>query len=137
LKPPKSSGSRAATTSSSSTNVVRPGTLGVTLMVGHFAAPFLIMLIRQVKRKYGLLMIVAAWAIVVHILDIYWIVRPMVYITPADAPQGPMVLIADLLGIAGPVLLLVGYLVKRIGSSVLVGVGDPFMHEAMEHRNYV
>lgn len=113
------------------------GTLGVTLMVGHFVAPFLIMLIRQVKRTYGLLMLVAAWAIVVHILDIYWIVRPMVYITPADAPQGPIVLIADLLGITGPVLLLVGYLVKRIGSSVLVGVGDPFMHEAMEHRNYV
>jgi len=47
------------------------------------------------------------------------------------------VLVADLMGIAGPVLVLFGYLIKRVGSNVLVGVGDPFMHEAIEHKNYV
>lgn len=111
--------------------------LGITLMVGHFVAPFLILMFRKVKRTYGLLMLVAVWALVMHILDIYWIVRPMVYTSPASTPTGPMVMVADIVGIAGPVLILFGYLIKRVGSNVLVGVGDPFMHEAIEHKNYV
>jgi hypothetical protein len=77
------------------------------------------------------------WALAIHVLDIYWIVRPMVYSAGSQDPAGSMVLVADLLGIAGPLLILFGYLVRRVGSNVLVGVGDPYMHEAIEHRNYV
>lgn len=113
------------------------GTLGMTLMIGHFAAPFLILIFRKVKRTSGLLMFVAMWALAIHVLDIYWIVRPMVYSAGIEAPVGSMVLVADVLGIAGPLLVLFGYLIRRVGSNVLVGVGDPFMHEAIEHRNYV
>jgi len=111
--------------------------LGILLMIGHFAAPFLILLFRKVKRTYKLLALVAVWAIVIHILDIYWIVRPMVYLSPTEGPQGPMAYITDVIGIAGPVLIFAGYLVKRVGGNPLVGVGDPFMHEALRHKNYI
>ncbi|MEY3230173.1 MAG: hypothetical protein RL689_261 [Planctomycetota bacterium] len=113
------------------------GTLGVTLMVGHFVAPFLILMFRKVKRTPGLLMLVALWALAIHVLDIYWIVRPMVYAMPSEAPAGPVAVATDVLGALGPVLILAGHLVKRIGATPLVGVGDPFMHESLEHRNYV
>jgi hypothetical protein len=112
------------------------GSLGVLLMVGHFVAPFLILLFRKVKRTPGLLAMVAIWALVIHTLDIYWIVRPMVY-SGGEVPTGPIVMLTDFAGMVAPVLILAGYLVKRIGSSPLVGVGDPYMAESISHANYV
>ncbi len=113
------------------------GNLGIALMIGHFVAPFLILMFRGVKRNFQLLVLVALFMIVIHIMDIYWVVRPMVYIDPPTGPAGVFPYVVDAIGIIGPVLVLAGYLVRRIGGNVLVGTGDPYLHESIEHKNYV
>lgn len=111
--------------------------LGILLMFGHFIVPFLILLFRGVKRNPRILAAMAVWAIIIHILDIYWIVRPMVYSHMPDAPHGPLVALVDVLGIVGVMAIFAGYLVIKIPSSTLIGIGDPYLPEGLEHKNYV
>ena len=79
----------------------------------------------------------AVWAILMEIVDIYWIVRPFVYATdPADKIHiGGLWL--DVVGILGPVCLFAGLLVRQIGRGPLIPIHDPRLNEAIEHRNYV
>lgn len=111
--------------------------LGILLMLGHFIVPFLIIIFRGVKQNPRLLGAMAVWAIFIHIMDIYWIVRPMVYSQMPDPPHGPLVGLTDVLGITGVVAIFAGYLIVRIPSRELVGVGDPYLVEGLEHKNYV
>ncbi|HZD04715.1 MAG TPA: hypothetical protein VE173_07350, partial [Longimicrobiales bacterium] len=48
----------------------------VLLIVGHFAVPFLALLSRELKRRRRRLVAVAAWLLVVHWIDVYWLVEP-------------------------------------------------------------
>jgi hypothetical protein len=47
--------------------------------VGQFALPFLVLLLRRVKRSPGTLAKVGAWLLVMHYLDVYWLVLPQLY----------------------------------------------------------
>jgi hypothetical protein len=111
--------------------------IGVFLMFGHFVIPFLILLFRPVKKSFSLLTVMGVWAILVSVVDIYWIVRPMVDATnDHPAPIGPTIWI-DALAIAGPLAIFAGYLFIKIPSVALIPVRDPRLPEALEHRNYV
>ena len=55
--------------------------LGGVLVAGHFAFPFLALLIREFKRSVAAMAFLGAWLLVMHYLDVYWIVMP-------DAPHG-------------------------------------------------
>lgn len=107
-------------------------TLGILLIVGHFVAPFLILLFRKTKRTPALLTAVALWLLVMHCVDIFWLVRPVVN------TQGPMALTwVDLTGLIGPVCLLLGLVVLKMGRGPLIPVADPRLPEALHHKNYV
>jgi hypothetical protein len=109
------------------------------LCIGHFVIPFLVLLLRNTKRNHKLLRLVAVWAIFIHVIDLTFIVRPMVYVG-AGAPTFPAGNTGILLDLAGPVaaLSLLGFLVvRKIGSGPLVPLQDPRMSEAMAHKNYV
>lgn len=111
--------------------------LGIFLMVGHFAFPFLILLFRPVKKNYGALAAMALLAIAAHFADIIWIIRPMAYL-PVDAPgPGFAGVWLDILGMAAVPLILVGYLLRTVGAGPLVPLQDPRLPEALHHKNYV
>lgn len=112
--------------------------LGVFLMVGHFAVPFLLMISRIPKRNPATIGVLALWAVLVHFADIFWIVRPMVRTGPdLDAPVPTMGYLVDALAIVGVLLVFAGFVTRRVGSSPLVAVNDPYIHEGLSHRNYV
>lgn len=112
--------------------------LSIFLMVGHFIAPFPILLFRVVKQKPMLIGALAVWAILVHVIDIYWIVRPMVNAGDGVATTSIMQgMWADVLGIVGPLLALAGYIIFRAPASCLIVRRDPYLDESLEHRNYV
>jgi hypothetical protein len=48
------------------------------LIVGHFALPFLLLLSRWPKRFSGSLVTIALWMLCMFIVDVYWLVMPMV-----------------------------------------------------------
>ena len=49
------------------------------LVVGHFALPFLTLLSRALKRRSTLLAIAGVWLIVMHYVDVYWLVMPVLH----------------------------------------------------------
>lgn len=109
------------------------------LCLGHFVLPFVVLLLRSTKRNYKLLRLVAVWALFIQVIDITYIVRPMVY-TGLGAPTFPAGKIGIVLDLVGPVAAfgLLGFLlVRKIGSGPLVPLQDPRMSEAMSHKNYV
>ena len=55
------------------------GTVFAVLLVGHFFAPFLVMLSRPFKRKPTPLALMGWWILLMHYVDIYWIVMPILH----------------------------------------------------------
>jgi hypothetical protein len=53
--------------------------LALVVLVGQFALPFLVLLLRSVKRSPGKLAKVGAWLLVMHYLDVYWLVLPQLH----------------------------------------------------------
>jgi hypothetical protein len=51
-------------------------TVGVVLIVAHFAVPFLVLLSRRVKRTGAILEKVAAGILVVRLVDLFWLIAP-------------------------------------------------------------
>lgn len=108
------------------------GRLGLILCLGHFVVPFLLLLIRNVKRNAHTLRLVALWMLVMHAVDLYFMVRPVV----KDVKAGEDLWV-DIAGLLGPVLVFVGAVVWKISTAPLVPLKDPRLHEVVEHKNYV
>ncbi|HYS09809.1 MAG TPA: hypothetical protein VEP66_13740 [Myxococcales bacterium] len=50
--------------------------VGILILVGHFLLPFFALLSRDLKRNPPALAAVAAWVLVIHYVDVYWVVMP-------------------------------------------------------------
>jgi len=50
--------------------------VGLTLILFHFAAPFVVLLSRQVKRQPELLVKVAVGILIVRLVDLFWLIAP-------------------------------------------------------------
>jgi hypothetical protein len=50
--------------------------VGVTLIVGHFVAPFVVLLSRQVKRHPDTLVKVAIFVLLMRLIDLFWLIAP-------------------------------------------------------------
>ncbi len=50
--------------------------LAVVLAVGHFGIPFFLLLLRAVKQRPVALAGVSAWVLLMHAVDVYWLVFP-------------------------------------------------------------
>jgi hypothetical protein len=55
------------------------GWVALTLVVFHFATPFLLLLMRKTKRHAERLVKVCALIILIRIVDVYWVVKPAFY----------------------------------------------------------
>ena len=63
--------------------------LAVGLLIGHLLIPFLCLLPREVKRRKILLGACAVWLLVVHWIDLYWLVLPT--FAPDHLPFGMII----------------------------------------------
>lgn len=103
------------------------------LIFGKFIGPFLILLFRGVKRSPMALGLIGCWIILMHVVDVFFNVRPMV-----NFPNDKIGLAwVDAAGVIGPVCLFLGLLLRQIASSPLIPLRDPRLNEAIEHKNYV
>ncbi|MFN5956997.1 MAG: quinol:cytochrome C oxidoreductase [Planctomyces sp.] len=112
------------------------------LCIGHFIVPFLILIWRDVKKSTILLAAMGVFMLVMHILDVFYQIRPLVYMTkvidqtaviPGKVGLGWM----DFTGALGPVLIFIGVLIWKVRSAPLIPIKDPRLPEALEHKNYV
>lgn len=111
--------------------------LSMFLVIGHFFVPFYILLWRLPRRNVMLLSIMAVWAILCEILDIAWIVRPMVYALDASDKIHLERIWLDAAAIIGVYGIFLGLLVRKVNSGPLIPLRDPRLPEALHHRNYV
>lgn len=89
------------------------------LVIGHFFLPFLLLLPEFTKRNPRFLCAVAGWILLMHILDLYIVILPVLH------PEGVSPHLLDLLAllVVGGVLAII--FLKRLGDSPLLPVRDP------------
>lgn len=101
--------------------------------IGYFIVPFIFLMSRTVRRTRSLVALACVWMLAMYAIDVFWYVRPEV--SDAAGLVGPRWL--DIVGIAGPVCVFLGMLVRKIGSGPLIALRDPRLAEALKHKNYV
>ncbi len=107
--------------------------VSVLLAAGHFGAPFLFLLSSDVKRNRLLITLAAAWMLLMHAVDIYWLVMPNLQLVTDSHGLHPSWL--DLTGLAGVGGLFVAALGWRLRQGSLVPVKDPRLAESLAFEN--
>lgn len=106
------------------------------LPVLHFFVPFLFLLSRQIKRNRALLAAGAIWTLVLHLVDIYWLVMPN-YGAHGEGHQPHLSFsyldFTALIGVFGVYLAVFGLLTNR---NKAVAINDPRLEESLAHENY-
>ncbi len=120
-----------------------PWWLGVSifLLVGKFILPFLTLIARHPKRNKGLLVVGAVWVLLLHWVDMYYLIAPRPLELAADGSvigeqTGWPLQISDatcLIGLGG---LFVYAVCRRATGVPLVPVRDPRLSESLAFENY-
>ncbi len=100
------------------------------LVIGHFAIPFLFLLMRDVKRHAAGLITATVWLCAMHYLDMYWLIMPAFGDGHFDFKP---VDIMTLIGVGG---VFVATLAWRVSRTRLVPVNDPRLQESLAFENY-
>ncbi len=103
--------------------------IGVSVFIGHFVLPFLGLMSRLPKRRPAVLGLWAAWLLVMHYLDLLWLVMPQ--FGPGLA-LGPIE-IGLALALAGVCLAAA---LHRSKSMPLAPVDDPRLDESLSFANF-
>ena len=103
--------------------------MSVLLMVGHFAAPFLYLMGRTVKRKGWSLAVGGAWLLAMHFVDLYWQIMPTLH---PDGVRPSILDVAAVLAVGGSFVAAAGWLMRR---QALVPVRDPRLAESLAFEN--
>jgi hypothetical protein len=106
----------------------------VLLLFGHFIIPFLGLLSRHVKRHKPSLMFWAFWLLVVHFVDMYWIVMPTLS-ERLGHPESLNFHPIDLLVVLGLGGIVIGSAIKAAASRNIVPVRDPRLPESLALEN--
>lgn len=104
--------------------------VSLILLFGHFVVPFLALMSRDVKRRKPLLVVGAAFMLVMQWVDVYWLVMPGK--SPGVVPLSLMD-VAVLFGVGG---LFFAALVRRLGAHALVAVKDPRLSESLGYESF-
>ncbi len=104
------------------------GRVGIFLAVGHFALPFLVLLSRALKRDARKLAVVAAWLLLVHWVDVHWVIMPLVH------PEGPSPSWLDVTAFVGVGAAFLAALVFRMRGAATVPVRDPYLEESLRYQ---
>ncbi|MCP4898024.1 MAG: quinol:cytochrome C oxidoreductase [bacterium] len=103
--------------------------MSLVLLFGHFIIPFLALISRHVKRRPVLLALGGVWMLVMHWLDLYWLVMP------EFSESGPVFGALDLLvfcGLGGVYVCGATWLLKKHS---LVPERDPRLAESLAFEN--
>jgi hypothetical protein len=104
--------------------------MSLLLAVGHFVMPFFFLMPRTVKRKPALLATGAAWLLLMHGVDLYWLIMPALH------PHGVGVGLSDAAAFVAVGGFFVAVLSWLMLGSPLVPVGDPRLQESLSFENF-
>ncbi|MCR9202383.1 MAG: quinol:cytochrome C oxidoreductase [Planctomycetaceae bacterium] len=97
------------------------------LVIGHFVVPFLVLMPRAAKRSTRLVIVMSGLLLVMHWLDLYWVVYPQF----AESPVFGLTELLTAAGFAG--VLAVGVLLQ-LRRSAFIPIQDPRLPESVAHH---
>lgn len=103
--------------------------ISISLVLFHWLLPFLGTMSRHVRRRPGLMAFWASYVLVMHFVDMYWIVMPT--IAPATLGGGVAGILCSLLCMAGMLGLFIGWVLRTAESAPLIPVRDPRLQESL------
>ena len=102
--------------------------VGLLLLFGHFVVPFLALISRRPKRRKAAVVGIAVWILIMHWLDLHWLVLPELSVSFSVHLMD----LTCLLGLGG---LLTAFVVGRLRSRSLVPERDPRLAESLAFEN--
>jgi len=102
--------------------------VSLVLAVGHFLAPFFVLLIRAMKRNLVVLAVMSMWLLIMHFVDLYWLVLPNLHKHHAVFHWLD---ITTLIGIGGIFIALVFRLSAKYA---IIPINDPRLKESIYHK---
>ncbi|HMR80791.1 MAG TPA: hypothetical protein PKD61_37030, partial [Polyangiaceae bacterium] len=106
--------------------------LSAVLLVGNFVLPFFGLLSRHIKRNRKTLGFWAVWILVVHYLDMYWLVKPVLH--EDKLPTGDILLdVTAVVGMLGLFFAAAAMAAKKVR---LVPVKDPRLPKSLAFENF-
>jgi len=105
--------------------------VGIFLIVFHFVVPFFALLSRDLKRNPRALSWMAVWILVVHYVDVYWVMMPALRHDPelGIAPHW-----TDLTALVGVGAAAAAFVLWRLRGRAAVPVGDPYLEESLRYE---
>lgn len=110
------------------------------LVIGHFLVPFTVLLVQRVKKLPLMISIVAIWNLVMHALDIYWIIIPERGPSlTADSGHLAMTIpgawIFDIIAFISVAGIFGFFLLRQLASASLFPCRDPRLDESLNVVN--
>lgn len=102
--------------------------LSIFMIVGNFALPFGALLSRSLKRNRSRLALVAFWILLVHAVDIFWLIMPT--LSPSGIPFH-WTLIPAFVGVGG---LAIAFGIWRVRGHFTVPVRDPYLADSLAYK---
>jgi hypothetical protein len=100
--------------------------VAIFLALGHFVVPFFALLSRDLKLRPELLSIVAIWLLLVHYVDLYWVIFP-------SAEHAPVFHWTQLTAFAGVGGLALAFGLFRLRGLYAVPLRDPFITDSLRY----
>ncbi|HEY4759192.1 MAG TPA: quinol:cytochrome C oxidoreductase [Thermoguttaceae bacterium] len=103
--------------------------VAIVLVAGNLLIPCVGLLSRHVKRQKYLLGFWAVWLLVMHWIDLYWIVMPNLGVEKLSFHLMDICLLLGMIGIYG------ASLIRTAGNNSLVPLADPRLGESLTFEN--
>jgi hypothetical protein len=110
------------------------GVLSIVLLVGHLFIPFLFMMGRTMRRNRNLMFIATIYLLVMHWIDLYWLVMPQYSRAGGENGFGIQSLLGDAACTVGVIGLFLGIFFLITRDKPLVTLQDPRLGEALNHE---
>ena len=116
--------------------------ISILLLVGHFILPFVLLISRYPKRRPNLIWFGAIWMLVMHFVDLYYVVAPDTHSFVHHGNQadhmrpGWQSLLTDVPLTLGMLGLYGSLVVRELGRNALVPERDPRLNESLAFENF-
>lgn len=104
-------------------------TIAIFIMIGHFFLPFFYLLPRGQKRDKSRLYVGAAWLLMIHYIDLYWVIMPL----HSHDFHPSLVDLTTFLGVAG---VFMSFYSRYAAKDALIPLKDPRLPESLAFENF-